>query len=220
MSHSPALSCRDDKTAKGRVYQEIKERIINGVYGGGRQLRQEELAEEFGVSRIPVREVLIQLDGEGLVEMHPYRGAVVSPLSSEEAKELFEIRYILESAALRFSSERMTERDYLDMEVLLDDAEAESDAFSRTEKNRTFHSKLYGYCGRPRLLEMIDGLHSGVDRYLRVYLRLMDYQQDSTEAHREMLKACREGRLDEACRLLKKHLDEASDRIRRFLAFS
>ncbi len=220
MNHSPALSCRDDKTAKGRVYQEIKERIINGVYGGGRQLRQEELAEEFGVSRIPVREVLIQLDGEGLVEMHPYKGAVVSPLSSDEAKELFEIRYILESAALRFSSERMTESDYLDMEVLLDDTEAESDAFSRTEKNRTFHSKLYGYCGRPRLLEMIDGLHAGVDRYLRVYLRLMDYQQDSTEAHREMLKACREGRLDDACRLLKKHLDEASERIRRFLSLS
>lgn len=220
MNNSPASSCRDDKTAKGRVYQEIKERIINGVYGGGRQLRQEELAEEFGVSRIPVREVLIQLDGEGLVEMHPYRGAMVSPLSSEEAKELFEIRYILESAALRFSAERMTDSDYLDMEVLLDDTDAENDAFSRTEKNRTFHSKLYGYCGRPRLLEMIDGLHSGVDRYLRVYLRLMDYQQDSTEAHREMLKACREGRLDDACRLLKKHLDEASERIRRFLAFS
>lgn len=217
MSQVAECPSKGDGTAKNRIYQVLKERIISGVYGGGRQLRQEELAEEFGVSRIPVREALIQLDGEGLVDVLPYKGAVVAPLSPEEAKELFEIRYVLESAALRFSAERMTDEDYRDMEKLLDDTEADSDAFSRTEKNRTFHSKLYSYCGRPRLLEMIDGLHSGVDRYLRIYLRLMDYQQDSTEAHRYMLQASKEGRLDDACGLLKKHLDEASERICRFL---
>ncbi len=217
LTHVTESPFRTEGTAKDRIYHVLKDRIVRGVYGGGRQLRQEELAVEFGVSRIPVREALIQLDGEGLVDILPYKGAVVTPLSSGEARELFEIRYILESAALRFSAERMSGDDYLKMEELLDRADAEIDAKSRSDINRAFHSALYGYCGRPRLLEMIDGLHSGVDRYLRIYLRLMDYQQDSSEAHRQMLTACREGRLDDASALLKKHLDEASERICRFL---
>lgn len=206
------------KTAKSRVYSVLKERIMRGVYLGGRQLRQEELGSEFGVSRIPVREALIQLSGEGLVEFYPYKGAVVSPLSAEEAVELFEIRYILESAALEYAIENMTDADYDNLESILE--EEAPDTNNNSILNSKFHITLYGHCNRPRLLEMISSLHQSVDRYIRVYLRLMDYHRMSIGAHRDMVAACREGRLEDAKRLLYTHLQDASDRIAQFLSLN
>lgn len=206
------------KTAKSRVYSVLKERIIRGIYLGGRQLRQEELGSEFGVSRIPVREALIQLSGEGLVEFYPYKGAVVSPLSAEEAVELFEIRYILESAALEYATKNMTEADYDALELIIEEETPET--HDNSILNSKFHITFYGHCNRPRLLEMISSLHQSVDRYIRVYLRLMDYHRISIGAHEDMLKACREGRIEDAKKLLRTHLQDASDRIASFLSFN
>lgn len=204
-------------TIKQQVYESLKERIIRGDYGRGEQLRQEVLAQDFGVSRIPVREALLQLEKEGLVEFFPYRGAVVTSLSSEEIREVFEIRYILESAALELAAGKMTEGDYESAKGILDETDEMTDPDQWVGMNWKFHSFLYSFSQRPRLLEMINNLHQSIDRYIRIYLRLMNFQDSSTRAHREMLQACREGNLDQAKALLKKHQHEAMERIVAFL---
>lgn len=204
-------------TIKQQVYDSLKQRIIKGAYGRGQQLRQEVLAKDYGVSRIPVREALLQLEKEGLVEFFPYRGAVVTSLSSEEIREVFEIRYILESSALEFAVQEMSDVDYEKAESILDETDGLTDPDLWVGMNWKFHSFLYGYSGRPRLLEMINNLHQTIDRYIRIYLRLMNFQDSSTRAHREMLNACKGGDLDRAKDLLRKHQREAMERIVAFL---
>src|SRR5690242_21954343 len=78
------------------VAEKLREKIVQGDIQEGEQLRQDAIAQEFAVSRIPVREALRQLEAEGLITIVPHRGAVVSLLSCDEIEELFEIRAILE----------------------------------------------------------------------------------------------------------------------------
>src|SRR5262245_34547634 len=87
----------------------LRDKIPAGDYPEGQQLRQDALAIEFGISRIPVREALRQLEAEGLVSFYPHRGAVVSSLSLQEIEELFDVRAVLEPDLLRRAISNLTE---------------------------------------------------------------------------------------------------------------
>src|SRR5437868_10445798 len=87
---------RRRRTTPGMVADVLRDAIRSGDLKGGQPLRQDELAAQFGLSRIPVREALRRLEGEGLVTVNPHRGAVVSILSNEELHEICEIRVALE----------------------------------------------------------------------------------------------------------------------------
>ncbi|MDR7541769.1 MAG: GntR family transcriptional regulator, partial [Armatimonadota bacterium] len=87
----------------------LREAILRGILLAGQQLRQDEIARELGVSHIPVREALRQLEAEGLVRLRPYRGFEVSELSPEEVEELYEIRIPLECQALRLAFPHLTD---------------------------------------------------------------------------------------------------------------
>src|ERR1043166_1378508 len=89
------------QTVAGMTVEALRERILRGDYPEGEPLRQDALADELGVSRIPVREALRQLEAEGLVTFSPHRGAVVSVLSLEEIAELFELRAEIECDLVR-----------------------------------------------------------------------------------------------------------------------
>src|SRR5438270_4983537 len=84
------------QTIASMTVEALRERILRGDYPDGEPLRQDALADELGVSRIPVREALRQLEAEGLVTFNPHRGAVVSSLSLDEIHELFELRAEIE----------------------------------------------------------------------------------------------------------------------------
>src|SRR5437868_3185775 len=101
----------------------LRERILRGHYPEGEPLRQDALASELGVSRIPVREALRQLEAEGLVTFAPHRGAVVSSLSIDEITELFELRAEVEGELLRRAIPKMTAADHAQVSDILDDYE-------------------------------------------------------------------------------------------------
>ncbi|HTN98462.1 MAG TPA: GntR family transcriptional regulator, partial [Nordella sp.] len=103
------------RTIASAVVDALRRRILDGEFAAGAQLRQDSLAKEFGVSRIPIREALLQLDAEGLVKILPHRGAVVSELSVAEIKELFDLRALLEPRLLRLSAPHLTEKDYAEL---------------------------------------------------------------------------------------------------------
>src|SRR5215211_5143679 len=96
------------QTIASMTVEALRERILRGVYPEGEPLRQDALADELGVSRIPVREALRQLEAEGLVTFSPHRGAVVSTLSLSEVEELFELRADIECDLLCRAIPRMT----------------------------------------------------------------------------------------------------------------
>lgn len=187
----------------------LRQAILRGILTAGQQLRQDEIARELGVSHIPVREALRQLEAEGLVRLRPYRGFEVSELSPEGVEELYEIRIPLECQALRLALPHLTEEDVRKAEQVLDAIDAADDPSVWSELNTEFHAVLYAPSRRQRLLNLIRTLRTNVDRYLRLYISVMQRKQFSQREHRRILDAVRKRDEAEALRALEEHLDIA-----------
>lgn len=199
------------RTTQDMVAGELRKGILNGVLAGGEPLRQAELAERFGVSRIPVREALRRLEGEGLVSFYSHRGAVVAELSGDEAREIAEIRVALETMALRKALPLLSEEDLDRAGEVLEAIDHEDDLASRWgELNWRFHAALFAPAKRPRLLSLIEAQHAAFDRYIRVHLALADYVKPQRE-HYELLELCRQGDARAATELLARHIEDISD---------
>ncbi len=205
------------RTAHGMVLGGLRDAILSGVLKGGQQIRQDEIAEQFGVSRMPVREALRQLEGEGMVSFYPHRGAVVSELSYEEVVEINELRLILEPSALRKAFEFLGEEEFNRAEEVLEEIDLEEDLGSRWgELNWRFHATLFAPADRPRLLEVIKAQHTAYERYLRVHLVLSDYEMPQRE-HYKLLKLCRQKDLDTALELLSNHIGDTANLLLTYL---
>src|SRR5437867_7978092 len=121
------------------VADKLRDQIIRGEIQEGAQLRQDAIATQFQVSRIPVREALRQLDAEGLIAIVPNRGAIVPALSPDDIEELFSIRALLEPEVLKHSIPRLTDSDFAEADVVLrryeDELQHEDHLFSWGRSN-------------------------------------------------------------------------------------
>ncbi|QBD82525.1 GntR family transcriptional regulator [Ktedonosporobacter rubrisoli] len=206
------------RTTPAMVADVLREAILSGALKGGQSLRQDEIAAKFGLSRIPVREALRQLEGEGLVTFYPHRGAVVSELSLEELQEICEIRVALETLAIRLAIPRLNEEVLQRAEEILDSLDAEGDVLRHwSEVNWRFHSTLYTVAQRPRLLSMIKLLHTQIDRYLRIHVSLLNYRTKGEQEHRQILEACRQRDAERATSLLEQHIKTVEEMLATYL---
>lgn len=200
------------RTSPTLIADVLREAILTGVLIGGQQLTQDEIAAQFSISRIPVREALRELQGEGLVTLHPHRGAMVSKLSAEELQELIEIRVGLETMAIRLAIPHLTDEVLERAERVLDAVDRDPEAAERWgQYNWEFHSALYEAANRPRLLQLIRAMHNNVVRYLRVQVSAMGYEQRGQQEHWRFLEACRRRDTDAASSLLEEHLMGVAD---------
>jgi DNA-binding GntR family transcriptional regulator len=209
------------RTIAAAATAEIRRRILEGGYAAGAPLRQDALADEFGVSRIPVREALLQLEAEGLVRILPHRGAVVSELSVPEVEEVFELRALLEPRLLRHSAPRLTEGDFKAMRALLAEYGTElasGQAGRWGELNTAFHLRLYQRAERPRSFALVSNLLREAERHTRMQLSFTDGRARAQEEHAALLDLCEAGRIREACTLLRAHVEHAGDALVRFIA--
>ncbi|MBV7274692.1 GntR family transcriptional regulator [Clostridiaceae bacterium UIB06] len=198
------------KTTPTIVADILRTAILKGELKGGQQLIQADIAEQFGMSRIPVREALKQLEMEGLVKQYPNKGAVISELSADEVQEIYEIRSLLETGAIKLSIENLSEEDLEQAENLLKEIDRAEDVNKWIELNWEFHSCLYAPANRPRLLSIVNNLHINVGRYIRIYLGMMNFEEKSQEEHYKILNACKEGNAQEAANLIEEHLKNVS----------
>ncbi|MBL8094877.1 MAG: GntR family transcriptional regulator [Anaerolineales bacterium] len=211
-------SLPDNRTLTHQVADRIREAILAGRYRGGEPLRQEELAIQLGVSRIPVREALRQLEAEGFVTLTPHRGASVASLSASEAIEIYDMRIGLETRLLRLAVPRLTTAALAQASVDLERIDRESDPARWGALNWSFHAALYQPADRPRMLATVKDLHDNVDRYLRIYLAPAERQALSQEQHRALLDACQSGAVEPALAVLEQHLADASAALAAVLA--
>lgn len=174
-----------------RVHAELRRRILDGSIPPGAWLRQEELATELAVSRMPVREALSLLGKEGLLELLPNRGARVPALSLEELEEIYAARMGLEGLAARHAALRI---DAGALEALRLDlprlaalcAAGELEIYLR--EDRDFMLNCYAASGRPRLVRQVESLRERAERYLRLvfvradHLRWLDYSYQLFQA--------------------------------------
>jgi DNA-binding GntR family transcriptional regulator len=200
------------KTVAESVAETLRTRILAGELSEGEQLRQEVLAADLGVSRIPLREAFRLLEGEGLITIAPHRGAVVAVRSPEEIGELFDLRVLLEPDILRHAVPKLTERDLSEAAVILDGynkALAERDVQAWGRLNTQFHLALYGPAARPRSLALVRSLLDQTDSYTRMQLLLTGGQQRAEREHTELLKLCRARETNAAAKLVEDHVREA-----------
>lgn len=195
----------------------LREAILRGVFQEGQSLRQDEIAAQFGVSRIPLREALKQLEAEGLVTLYPNRGAAVSVLSPEEAQEIYEMRMALETAVLELAIPLLTEADLQKAEAILEATEQETDIGRWAELNWEFHAMLYAPAHRSRMMAILKTLHVNIDRYVRLQMAQMKYLERSQREHYQLLEACKTQNTKAAVRLLKRHIGSAGQQLVTYL---
>lgn len=205
-------------TLPGMITHSLREAIISGELSGGVQLKQEELSSKFNVSMSALREALKSLEAEGLVKFYPNRGAVVSELSAEEAQEIFDIRLYLELGAMELAIPNLTEKDLAAAEDVLKKTDAENHSTLWSSLNWQFHEILYHAANRPKLLSLIQNLHNNVERYMRLYLSTLHYQEKSQKEHRMLLDACTKGDVKTAQKLLRKHMTDAKKNLSKYLS--
>jgi DNA-binding GntR family transcriptional regulator len=203
------------------VVERLRDQILNGKLREGEQLRQDAIAAEFQISRIPVREALSHLAAEGLITIVANRGAVVSALAPEEIEELFETRAVLECYMLRNAIPNFTAEDFRKAEEILkqyeQSLERDSEIKNWGEWNWSFHSTLYAPANRPTMLAFIKTLNNNCDRYTRLHLVVTRELHQAGEAHRVLLKACQTRDPEIASVALWKHITDAGSYLKEFI---
>lgn len=208
-----AAAAPKPETVADRIAALLREAIAAGTLAAGTVLRQDELALRFGVSRMPVRDALRLLEAEGIVSIHPTRGAFVAPMDAAEIAEIYAVRALLEREALRLALPSVTDAQLDRASAFLDRLDAEPDVARWGALNRDFHLALYEPCGNARLLDLIEAQHRASDRYVRVLLASLDYRSRSQHEHRKLLAACRKRSEEKGLSWLARHLGEGSGKL-------
>src|SRR5690348_350922 len=202
------------------VAEKLRLMIIRGDVQEGEQLRQDAIARDFRVSRIPVREALRQLEAEGLIKIVAHRGAVVSALSPAEIEELFDIRALLECEVLKLSIPRLTDVDFQKADAVLQTYEkalSKEDVAKWGHLNWQFHSILYSRANRPHFMSIIKMVNNNGDRYTRLQLYLTQALERPKQEHRELLELWRKRDIPGATELLQRHIHNAGRMLREFV---
>jgi DNA-binding GntR family transcriptional regulator len=217
----PNSSAIPRQSLAAAVVERLREKILNGELSEGEQLRQETIAAEYDISRIPVREALSHLAGEGLVKIVGNRGAVVAALSPDEIMQLFETRAVLESYILRQAIPNVTDEDLRGIEDILvyyeQSLEHNSEVKSWGRWNWNFHSALYAPANRPVMLSFLKTVNMQCDRYTRLHLVVTRDLHRAGKAHRELLDVCRTRNPDAAADALWKHIMDAGEYLRELI---
>lgn len=184
------------------VYAILREAIVTGTFAPGDWLRQESLAEVMGVSRIPVRSALIQLESEGLVVFQPRRGVQVRTLTLDQVREAYDLRTLLESHGLRHSMATMTPERLRRLTELAEQLDVMAEGTGFVEARRLFYHLLYDGDRNPMLVKMVEELRTSVGLYM-LGKRMSDHV---AHAHRSLLQAVGSGDPDAAVACLVDHL--------------
>jgi DNA-binding GntR family transcriptional regulator len=202
------------RTVAGAVAERLRGEIVAGGLSAGSRLRQVEIARRFGVSTTPVREALAALQREGLVRLHPQRGAVVFVPTVADLREHYEIRAALEALAAARTAERFEREWAAPLELLLDEMAGGPPAERYLELNQRFHTGVYERCDRPRLVDMIAALRDASSAYLNIYRAAADFPVERLDAeHREILAACVARDPERAATAARRHLEHTVEHV-------
>ena len=200
----------------GRLaYERIKGEILDERLLPRQPLIEAELAAKYGMSKTPVREALLSLAREGLVEMSSFRGGRVRDFTADDAREIYELRELLEPFALRRAVPRLTDGDRRSLRALLDKAQAAAEGGDRRELSRlncAFHSSLVARCRNEKVIEILAHLQNQVRVMSMRLWNVRATHLREAEQHRAILTAVEAGQADQAAELLGEHISEFRER--------
>lgn len=194
-------------TAQQQAYIYLQDQIVSGALAGGRRLQPEVIARTLGISRMPVREAIRQLDAEGYVTIRPNRGAVVTSRTPEQVVELFQIRAALEGLAIRLAVPHVTEEAVADfMHEMARMRRLESNSVAWVEQHDRFHDLLCQLSAKPQLCAEIRRLRLSIRPYLRLYAKLHMNPEIRGYEHEHILEAMQSGDGERAERVIRDHV--------------
>lgn len=211
MPRSQKADVRRYQTAPDMIADALRDEIQAGALEPGLQLRQEEIAARFAVSRMPVRDALVRLQAEGLVDLFPNRGAFVAQLTPDEIREIYELRLMLEGDLLARAVPNMTPASLDALAATMAKAEKGAHGPHWRELDDEFHAALYEPAHRPHQLEIVSRLRRTVQRYAAAYETLPQSTARWLADHRKIVTACRRKSPDAARAALEAHLRRAGD---------
>jgi len=184
----------------------IRQAILRGVFRPGERLSLDAIAKTLGVSRMPVRASLRQLESEGLVEIQPHRGVTVSSLSAREISEIYELRVVLELYLLERAIAAMDPVSLGRLGDIVEQLEKTESRDERTDRRHDFYAVLYGLADRPRALAQVNNLRASVGRYL-----LLQRVEEPLEGHHgRLLELITAGDVEAAKAWLSRHLEHVA----------
>lgn len=208
-------------TAQEAVLAELRRAILEGDLRPGTQILQDHVAERLGVSRVPVREALKILEGEGQVAYSPHRGYFVAELTYEELVEVYRIRDLLEAEAVSVGIKHITAEDLARMQAAMGDmdrADPVADIVALTAANRRFHFALIDPCQRPRLIRLIRQLWDTTDPYRSIYFADAEHRELVSKEHREIFEAAQAGNAVHVVKMMATHRKNAIKGLQKLLA--
>jgi DNA-binding GntR family transcriptional regulator len=194
MSASVRSSAIAHRNIHEAVVDGIRGMILNGQFKPGDWLRQDQLAGEFGVSTMPVREALRQLQAEGLVVLHRRRGAAVATLCASECEEIYRIREALETLAVHWAAENLERVPIERLDFLLGEIEAAEARFDDVDRRlhlvREFFFTIFQASEKEHLLRMLSNLWDLCHQYRRYFSSLPDLVPQRVSKYRNLYRAC------------------------------
>jgi DNA-binding GntR family transcriptional regulator len=203
---------------RNKVFEQVRREILSCALMPGEELRENELARRYGVSKSPVRDAMQKLEFEGLVEIEPRRGHRVKPISVSDAEDMLDLRVILETAAVRRIAERAPEADLKDLDRFRSADTTSISGF--TVYNRDFHKHLSRLSGNRRLAEETQRVMEMYDRLCMVSLsnkRGPDSFAEPLADHVAIIDALQARDGTRAARLLTRHITRSRGSIMRGL---
>lgn len=185
----------DDRSLRIRVFNAIENAILSGEYKDGESLNELRISKELGVSRTPVREALMQLELEGLVNNIPNKGAVVVGVSEQDTRDIYEIRIRIEGLASRLCTEKITEDELRALEKIVDLQEfylMKNDTEQLWKLDGDFHKIIYDASRSRPLRFMLSNFHNYIKKARDDSLRTEGRAEKTVAEHREILKAIME----------------------------
>ena len=204
------------RTLSDRLVEVLRDFILSGAIESEYPIRQDALAADLRVSKIPLREALARLEQDGLVVSQPNRGFFVRPMSPEEAEEIYALRLKLEPDAAAQACLKATASDHERARQALAQFDLEAVAHKPTvgAANRAFHLALVLPCGQRLTTDMVARLHVLADRYVRKHLEPKGRVLRAEGEHHEMLDAWINGREARVRKLITEHLEHTLGDLR------
>jgi len=220
MAESAVITGAQRRTVAEDVYRALKRDIITLRHRPGASLTEQELADLYGSSRVPVREACGRLQQDGLLTNEPYKGYFVNQISLNEIGDCFDLRLVLESYALEMAAERATPEDLHRLselagtEYTYHDWESYADFLDR---NLEFHIRLAELSRNDRLVAILRDLLGGMQRFFFLGLDLGDFASEMRSEHEELVKLLRRRDPNSAVGCVRSQIESSRNRIIRAL---
>jgi len=213
------LVIKDSKTIRRRIYEHLREQLLNGEISPRQHLIEAKIAKEIGTSRTPVREAFHSLELEGLIESIPRVGYVVKSISEQEVEEICEMRMAIEGVAARWAIEKAYKKLVEELEKnisVVEEKVSKGDVRAFVDMDARFHEIISKFSGSKRLLELAQTLRRHMLRYRIQSIYSVDNVLRAINGHKGILRAIEKRNFEKVNKAIRHHMEQSKSDILRY----